>query len=166
MRVLPAGRTSSSELPFALFYPRKAQQEYDQATLQFLGLRVRRTKPLVRPVDARRWRAAFPPVVHHHLALFFARAARAGGAASAVEHHVRSLASWIALADERRYLRALAEGIDGGALSANEVARAAGDERMVSITDAGEAWLRQLDAPRGRSEPPRAGPAPNGEVGP
>jgi len=41
MRVLPAGRTSSSELPFALFYPRKAQQEYDQATLQFLGLRVR-----------------------------------------------------------------------------------------------------------------------------
>ena len=45
------------------------------------------------------------------------------------------------------------------------VARVAGDERMVSITDAGEAWLRQLEAPRARSEPPRTGPGPNGERG-
>jgi hypothetical protein len=33
------------------------------------------------------------------------------------------------------------------------VARIAGDERMVSITEAGEAWLRQVEAPRARSEP-------------
>jgi hypothetical protein len=46
------------------------------------------------------------------------------------------------------------------------VARTAGDERMVSITDAGEEWLRQFDQPGGRSEPPRAGAEPNGEIGP
>jgi hypothetical protein len=33
------------------------------------------------------------------------------------------------------------------------VARIAGDERMVSITEAGEAWLRQVEPPRARSEP-------------
>ncbi|MGI9147721.1 MAG: hypothetical protein ACR2IK_14410 [Chloroflexota bacterium] len=46
------------------------------------------------------------------------------------------------------------------------VARVAGDERMVSITDAGEAWLLQPDVARARSEPPRTGPEPNRGPGP
>ncbi|MDQ6674843.1 MAG: hypothetical protein M3069_29580 [Chloroflexota bacterium] len=46
------------------------------------------------------------------------------------------------------------------------VARMAGDERMVSITEAGDAWLRQLQPPRARSEPPRAGFDANAEMVP
>ncbi len=46
------------------------------------------------------------------------------------------------------------------------VARVAGDERMVSITESGEAWLRQLDAARPRSEPPRGASRPNETIGP
>ena len=46
------------------------------------------------------------------------------------------------------------------------VARVAGDERMVSITEAGEEWLRQFDQPGARSESSGAGSESNREMGP
>ncbi len=46
------------------------------------------------------------------------------------------------------------------------VAPMAGDERMVSITEAGDAWLQQLEPLRTRTELPRTGLEPNSEIGP
>jgi hypothetical protein len=39
--------------------------------------------------------------------------------------------------------------------------RVAGDERMMSITEAGEAWLQQFDPARARSEAPRVASEPD-----
>lgn len=72
--------------------------------------------------------AGQPPELLHHTALYYNRLADALAErepGQSVFARVRALASWVALGEERTYLRALASAIAGGALSESDVERAA-----------------------------------------
>ena len=70
--------------------------------------------------------AGLAPPLLHHLALYHARAAgEASSAPRAATAHVRSLAAWIALAEERDYLLALGRAVVGSGLPEAELERCA-----------------------------------------
>jgi hypothetical protein len=84
--------------------------------------------------------AGLPPELCHHLAIYYARVA------DAVEPHspdtgsvarVRSLAGWLALAEEGKYLATLATEIAGGAIPSAELARVVDDISLSEIDELG-----------------------------
>lgn len=82
------------------------------------------------------------PELIHHLALYYgsladALAAAANSPEPPLEARKRSIAAWLALGAERRYLVSLAEAIAGGALPADELARAALAASMEPIEELG-----------------------------
>jgi hypothetical protein len=84
------------------------------------------------------------PELIHHLALYYGSLADALAAATSapeppLEARKRSLAAWLALGAEKRYLVGLAEAIASGALPADELARAALEASMEPIEDLGRA---------------------------
>jgi hypothetical protein len=88
--------------------------------------------------------ASLPPELIHHLALYYGSLADALAAATnapepPLEARKRSLAAWLALGEEKKYLVSLAEAIAGGALPADELARAALEASMEPIEELGRA---------------------------
>ncbi len=83
-----------------------------------------------------------PPELLHHLALYYGSLADALAAATSapeppLEARKRSLAAWLALGEEKRYLVSLAEAIAGGSLPADELARGALEASMEPIEELG-----------------------------
>jgi hypothetical protein len=79
-----------------------------------------------------------PPDLLHHTALYYGRLADALAASSAdlsLFARVRALASWIALGEEKNYLKSLAAAIAGGALADVDVQRAAENAAFEPIDD-------------------------------
>jgi hypothetical protein len=77
-----------------------------------------------------------PPELLHHAALYYARLADAFEATSPERStfaRVAAMAAWIALGEEKQYLRSLAAAIAGGALPEADVERAAEDAAMEPI---------------------------------
>ena len=84
------------------------------------------------------------PELIHHLALYYGSLADALAAATSapeppLEARKRSIAAWLALGAERRYLVGLAEAIAGGALPPDELARGALEASMEPIEELGRA---------------------------
>lgn len=82
------------------------------------------------------------PELIHHLALYYGSLADALAAATSspeppLEARKRSIAAWLALGAEKRYLVSLAEAIAGGALPPDELARAALEASMDPIEELG-----------------------------
>ena len=81
-----------------------------------------------------------PPELLHHLALYFGRVADALGAASpdaAVEAWIQAMAAWLALGQEKRYLRALAAAAASGAVRDPDLDRAAESAPLAPLTELG-----------------------------
>lgn len=79
-----------------------------------------------------------PPELLHHVALYYGRLADALAAASpekAIFARTRSLAAWIALGEQKTYLRTLAAAIAGGAVSDADIEKAAESAATEPIDD-------------------------------
>jgi hypothetical protein len=82
----------------------------------------------------------YPPALLHHVALYFSSVAGAIATASpdaAVQARVRSMAAWLALGEEKRYLRALAAAVAAPAVRDPDLDRAAAEAPLALLADLG-----------------------------
>lgn len=87
---------------------------------------------------------SLPPALLHHVALYYGSLADALAAATTsfeppLEARKRSLAAWLALGEEKRYLVSLAEAIAGSAMPAADLERSAVEAAMEPIEELGRA---------------------------